>query len=239
MTLETMEQKLEEMNREIERLRAIVEITNVMGRYQTLLVPQTMDRVAKETFAIWMDDVSMEVSDRGVYVGKDAVDLLFSHLMGPENEPQLEDGKADLRGAYYMHQMNTPMIEVAGDGKTAHAVWYSCGLETPFNKEKGKRQAKWCWGKYSVELIKGDCGWRIWHMHWFRGFMNDYYASWVDDFQNDTVDETDKSCLKGVLPTTYHRPYRPDKEVLPVPRNPKPYDTHIDSSWIYGEWLEK
>lgn len=229
--------KVNEMEHELGRLRAIVDITNIMGRYQTLLVPQTMDKVAPETFAMWMDDVSMEVSDRGVYVGPEAVQILFARLMGTENEPQI-NGVPDLRGAYYIHQMNTPMIEVAKDGETAHAVWHSCGLETPFNKEKNKRQAKWCWGKYSVEFIKGECGWRIWHMHWFRGFMNDYYSSWVDDFENDAKDTSNKEGIENILPTTYHRPYTPNEEIIPVPRNPKPYDTHTDSSWIYGDWLK-
>ncbi len=234
---ERLEARIEEMRYEMERLRAVTEIQNIMGRYETLLVPQSMERVAPETFALWMDDVSMEVSDRGVFVGPEAVKQLFGHFMGPENEPQL-GGKPDLRGALYLHQINTPMIEVAGDGKTAHAVWYSCGLETPFNRETGKRQAKWCWGKYSVELIKGECGWRIWHMHWFRGFMNDYYASWVDDFRNDTRDSTERERYDYIKPTTYHRPYDPNLDVLPVPRNPEPYDTHTGSDWIYGDWLK-
>lgn len=232
-----MMKKIAELQNQVDRLQSVLEIQNLMGRYETLLVPQTMDRVAPEVFAMWRDDVSMEVSDRGVFVGPDSVNRLFAEYMGLSNEPQV-DGKADLRGALYLHHINTPMIEIAGDGQTAHAVWYSSGLETPFNKETGKRQAKWCWGKYSVEFIRGEGGWRIWHMHWFRGFMNDYYKSWVDDYQNDAKAERVQDPKDNILPTTYHRPYTPEKDVLPVPRNPEPYDTHVDSNWIYADWLK-
>ncbi len=30
-----------------------------MGRYETLLAPQTMDRVAPEIFALWIDDTKI------------------------------------------------------------------------------------------------------------------------------------------------------------------------------------
>ena len=233
-----MQQEIEKMQKQIDRLQAVLDIQNLMGRYETLLAPQTMERVAPETFAMWRPDVSMEVSDRGVYVGPEAVQTLFAKHMGTDNEPQI-DGKPDLHGALYLHHINTPMIEVAGDGQTAHAVWYSSGVETPFNVETGKRQAKWCWGKYSVEFIRGDQGWRIWHMHWFRGFMNDYYSSWVDDYQNDAKAKRDPKQQLNIQPTTYHRPYDPTKDVLPVPRNPKPYETHVDSKWIYEDWLKE
>lgn len=235
--MEHLFQELNEMRCQMARLQSVIDIHNLMGRYETLLVPQTMHRVAPEVFAMWMDDVSMEVSDRGVYVGPEGVNTLFSTLMGPDCEPHNADGSPDLRGALYLHHINTPMIEVAADNQTAHAVWYSSGVETPFNRKTGKRQARWCWGKYSVEFIRGDCGWRIWHMHWFRGFMNDYYASWVDDYQNDTKDQTDRREYPFIHPTTFHRPYDPNQDVVPVPRNPEPYETHHDSLWIYGDWL--
>ena len=236
--LDSILERIQELEQKVERLNAVVEIQNLMGRYETLLVPQTMDRVADEVFASWMEDVSMEVSDRGVFVGIDAVRHLFSICMGPCNEPQI-NGAPDFRGALYLHHINTPMIEVAEDCKTAHAVWYSSGVETPYDKTAECRMAKWCWGKYSVEFIRGDCGWRIWHMHWFRGFMNNYGKSWVEDYANDTRDTTDREKLGvRVLPTTFHRPYNPHLDVIPVPRNPEPYQTHEDSSWIYGHWLD-
>lgn len=235
--LEQLTLKMDAMQHEIERLSAVVDIQNIMGRYEVLLAPQTMDRVAPETFAVWMDDVSMEVSGFGVFVGADALTALFTVQMGPQNEPSL-NGQPDLRGAMYLHHINTPMIEVAKDGLTAHAVWFSSGVETPFNKEKGKRQAKWCWGKYSADFIKGEQGWRIWHLHWFRGFMHDYYSSWVDEHESHPQFSAACERFDFVRPTTYHMPYSPKREMLPLPRCPEPYETHESGDWAFGDWLK-
>lgn len=233
---ELIQKQMDDMRRELERLRAVTAIQNIMGRYEALLAPQTMERVAPETFALWMDDVSMEVSGIGVFVGAEALTTLFTVLMGPGNEPKREDGAPDLRGAMYMHHVNTPMIEVAGDGRTAHAVWFSSGVETPFNAELGKRQAKWCWGKYSADLILGEQGWRLWHLHWFRGFMNDFHKSWVDEYEKAPQCSAALGKFDFVRPTTYHSPYGPDREVLPVPVAPDAYQTHTGGDWPLGEW---
>ena len=48
---ENVLERLQTMEHEIARLNAVVEIQNLMGRYETLLVPQTMNRVADEIFA--------------------------------------------------------------------------------------------------------------------------------------------------------------------------------------------
>lgn len=235
---EMLMQQIRELRHEIERLQAVVEIQNVMGRYETLLVPQTVQRVGPETFAMWREDVSMEVSGLGVFTGAEGITKLFVGFLGLDNEPKQADGTPDIRGAMYLHHINTPMIEVAKDNQTAHAVWFSSGVETPFNKATGKRQAKWCWGKYSAEFIKGECGWRIWHMHWFRGFMHDYYSSWVD--AHESTPEKNVACkdFDFVKPTTYHHPYNPNEEILSVPCCPDPYETHQDSSWIMGDWIK-
>lgn len=233
---EAILKRLEKLERELERQNAYIEIQNIMGLYEILLVPQTMDRVAPETFAMWRDDVSMEVADKGVYCGPKGVQTLFADVMG-HGEPE-KDGIPDLRGAFYIHQLNTPMIEIAKDGQTAHGVWFSCGYETPFNIKMNRRQAKWCWGKYSAEFIKGKEGWRIWHLHWFRGFMVDFYRSWVDGYQEDIKDQTDRSQYQFIKPTTFHQPYSPYQEIMPVPRCPKPYETHKDSSWVYEDWVK-
>ena len=233
-----MTERMEQMEREIARLRAVVEIQNIMGRYESLLTGYTMDRLVPEVFAYWMEDVSMEVSGLGVFAGKKALDCLFNEIIGGGMDPESESGKADLRGALSIHHINTPMIEVAGDGRTAHAVWYSSGLETPFDRERGKRVSQWCWGKYSSDFIKGETGWRIWHLHWFRTFINDYYKSWVDEYEKNPQRSAACGQYDFVKPTTFHSPYAPCRETLPVPCCPDPYETHTDGTWPFGEWVK-
>lgn len=68
---------------------------------------------------------------------------------------------------YVMHTQETPVIEVAGDGKTAKGLWYSIGqsvrgtVDADGNTSVG---TGWMWEKYGVDFIKEDGKWKIWHL---------------------------------------------------------------------------
>lgn len=71
-------------------------------------------------------------------------------------------------GESLIHSLSTPYIEVAGDGKTAQAVWYSPGYIS-IADEKGVNAAFMC-EKYYVDFAKeedeteGEAQWKIWHL---------------------------------------------------------------------------
>jgi SnoaL-like domain len=68
---------------------------------------------------------------------------------------------------YVMHTQETPVIEVAGDGKTAKGLWYSIGIGVRANvKTDGTytKSTSWMWEKYAVDFIKEDGKWKIWHL---------------------------------------------------------------------------
>lgn len=68
---------------------------------------------------------------------------------------------------YVMHTQETPVIEVAGDGKTAKMICYSIGLAVRGSvDESGKTSigTGWMWEKYAVDFIKEDGEWKIWHL---------------------------------------------------------------------------
>jgi len=68
---------------------------------------------------------------------------------------------------YVMHTQETPVIEVAGDGKTAKGLWYSIGqsvrgrIDASGNTSVG---TGWMWEKYGVDFIKENGKWKIWHL---------------------------------------------------------------------------
>jgi hypothetical protein len=71
---------------------------------------------------------------------------------------------------YFMHTNLTPVIEVAGDGKTAKGLWYSIGLSVSPNFEaNGKTtiRSNWQPEKYAVDFVKEDGKWKIWHFQNF------------------------------------------------------------------------
>lgn len=75
-----------------------------------------------------------------------------------------------------IHLMNTEIIEVAADGKTAKGVWLSPGTETA--PQPGKEKGCMVLGKYEVEFIKEDGTWKFWHMILYPLFLSPYDRSW-------------------------------------------------------------
>lgn len=68
-----------------------------------------------------MPDVSMEVGDSGVYVGKEGIETVFLKILGSARFA---------KDAFSFHTITTPYIEIAEDGKTAKGVFMSPGVET-------------------------------------------------------------------------------------------------------------
>jgi len=67
---------------------------------------------------------------------------------------------------YTIHTQTTPIIEIAGDGKTAKGIWYSPGIGTNVEIRNGKPEISggWFWEKYAVDFVKEDGEWKIWHL---------------------------------------------------------------------------
>jgi hypothetical protein len=83
--------------------------------------------------------------------------------------PSVKDIPANVGAGneYVMHTQETPVIEVAGDGKTAKGLWYSIGIGVrPNVKSDGTytKSTEWMWEKYAVDFIKEDGKWKIWHL---------------------------------------------------------------------------
>jgi hypothetical protein len=66
---------------------------------------------------------------------------------------------------YAMHTNTTPIIEVAGDGKTAKGTWYSpgMGLSAHINGTTVSYGGTFFWEKYGADFMKENGEWKIWH----------------------------------------------------------------------------
>jgi hypothetical protein len=86
--------------------------------------------------------------------------------------PEVPDSDASLAaGEFLIHTLTTPIIEIAGDGKTAKGMWYSpgIGLGATDGKE-GKPGGIFFYEKYGVDFIKEDGQWKIWHIQMFYDY---------------------------------------------------------------------
>lgn len=150
------------------RNEAYREIQNVMGKY----VFYRMYDMLEETTRLFSSrpDTTVEMP-WGIYQGSDAAWRCFvaDHSTSPEEHV----------GSMTIHDVCTPVIEIAGDCKTAKAVWISPGLATAHGPA-GKK-GLWAWLRYGCDFIYEDGVWHIWHMHKYGLFTVPTDKSWTDE----------------------------------------------------------
>lgn len=135
-----------------ERAVALNEIANLMGRYDHLGTLRGEGTLA-DLFALKTEGVSWLTP--GGPVGMAAMKARF------------EDPDEDRRpGILHMHSMFSPIIEIAGDGKTAKGVWDSFGPSIQGPDDIGS----WLWVKYAVDFTKEEGKWKIWHLRVYPVF---------------------------------------------------------------------
>lgn len=210
---DNLQKELNSMKHEIERLQAYNEIQNLVAKYEVIHTPLT-EHQSTELFALKQPDVSVEIAMWGKTVGPENIKRTWQRMENVEDD-------ATMAGGMFEHDLTTPVIQVAKDGKTAKGLWFSPGHET-LRDENGKLVAHWCWGKFAADFIKEDGEWKIWHYHWFDVFRTPYDKSWVEYPQPLTEDIPG---LKPTEPTTSRATYFPDQVRGPVPDWPEPYDT--------------
>ena len=174
---------LEELTLQVERLQAAQACRNLMGRYAYY---HTAFR-HKDYMTLWAErDDSYFKFPFGYYVGIDAIRHCYLVEHGDRADPGMEK---KMQGIMTMHQLDTEVLEVAADGRTAKGVWISPGHETflrapegvenPTAEEK-KADPMWAWSKYEVEFIRENGQWKLWHMVLYPLFKTSYYKAWTD-----------------------------------------------------------
>lgn len=210
---EMSEKSLEE---KLQRVIDFQEIQNIMGRYAYV----TMAMAQKERVALFAKKtpgVRVYFGQEGYFEGVDAPDRAWGGMSPSEGE--------EFVGGMAIHCPICPVIEVAGDGKTAKGVWIGLGLLAMKDRETGEPTGAWEWDKYGVDFIKEDSVWRIWHFHIYRllhGWNVD--DKWADQFSRPEPEgmgiKTDGPCPEGD-----DNPYRPGTAQRLVPKPPEPYET--------------
>lgn len=118
-------------------------------------------------------DVSLG-TNAGFRVGRDHVRASYVERFEKQREerlkqlnktnPQISNTPENLGiGVFQQHSLATPLIQIAGDGKTAKAMWYSATAKAS-RDAKGELHSGWSWEKFAVDFIKEDGQWRFWHM---------------------------------------------------------------------------
>jgi SnoaL-like domain len=237
------------LEQKAQRALDFCEVQNVMGRHAYY---HSVGLHLQELGDIWVKvggafaATASFGQNHGYWVGMDRIKQVYGDMNEKNRKKNLEKVSklhpevANVKenegvGSLIMHTLTTPVIEVAGDGKTAKAMWYSPGQVTEVGAD-GRPMAMWMWEKYGVDLIKEDGKWKLWHIHMYTDFAVPPGKSWVDpasksDFSfGDTVErppemnpDVEQVTYKEWSPTTV-------PQLIPMP---VPYYT-FSETFSYG-----
>ena len=153
----------------------------------------------------------------GYYVGLAAIH---------ENDPAVAVDNRNLGwGCTAFHTVTTPMLYIAGDGKTARGLWYSAGQETIMQAD-GTAKAYWTMDNMSADFVKENGSWKIWHLV----VCSDFFVEAGTDFKTGTLEPlTGPDPFRDEfgtpdIPMTVHNPrYNLSDNYPPMPL---PYETY-------------
>ena len=204
-----VKKSLEEL---IQSMEDVHEIENLLARYAFYHMVG-MQKETVELFAQKTPGVRATIVDLGVYEGIEGVRRFYMD--------QRENLRIDRTGHMGVWPLTTPVIEVAGDGKTAKAVLIAPGALAGRDKE-GKLQASWHWVKAAYDLVKEDGQWKFWHFHIHEIFVTPYERSWVEHVRD--VPKTG-GWAKPDRTGTIDYPYSTTSIQVLAPVPPEPYET--------------
>ena len=142
----------------LEDARAVEYLHNAYSYY--------MDRWQwDDVAALFADDGSIELAQRGVYEGKARV-RQFLGLFGPQG---LHDGEL------FDHLQYQPVVHVAADGLTAKARVREFSMEGKYGVD-----ASIGGGIYENEYVKQDGVWKIRRLHFYTTFVADLERGWAN-----------------------------------------------------------
>ena len=163
-------------------------------------------------------------------------------------DPDIEFTEANLGAGHEwaMHTNTTPIIEVAGDGKTAKGVWYSpgVGLMAKVHEDDAEVGSVFFWEKYAGDFIKEDGKWKIWHLQMAYDFTPGFPKEFTRALEiiNGTLEAPESEGAMreagermAELPPGFRKPtysypaYSPTRPGLIYPRLPEPYYTFSET----------
>ena len=220
--LEEKLEKLQELERRLSYYEERQKIERLMFTYSMNHNQKNMHRTPR-LYAFGQEDVSIEIADRGRYLGEVNVRQLF------EGNYQIQRNE----GSYLMHWQTTPMIEIGKDGKTAVAHWTSPGAETVVNKE-GVPVAVWNFIHFCVDFCKEDGKWKFWHYRIIMDMKSDYDKGWNRDYYRwDYMGKMQGACEEAPIWNNCYAPSGYLQYVIPT--CPRPYSSYTDDGWIFAE----
>jgi len=188
----------EQFEKKIQWVIDTTEIQQLLNKYIYQLTTMDFENIYRECFSQTREDVSIQASDSGVFVGGEHIqDRFFMKFMNFLKQ---------VPGAFTMHFLCNPVIEIAEDRNTARSVALSPGCAT----DPQNREALWIWGTFLDDFVREDGEWKILHHAFIPLFRAPYDKGWV----NQAIG-TQLSKVAGDMadrPSDFWNPYDPAKK---------------------------
>ncbi len=231
----------------LDRWEARREMQNIMGRLTQSYLMMEEARIYDRWWSK-REDVCLGVNT-GWYSGKDAVREYYDALgrkialasgIIAEIFPEKLGGKTreELYGVGQLgvKPVDTFVIEIAGDGKTAKGIWSLHGTYADITASGPV--SFWDWGYYCVDFILDDEGWKIWHMQYLTDINNPTGGDWADKPLSWPEDPKfaamkDFTFPEPNVPAVLRQSYYPGRPFTETPPLPEPYETFAET-FSYG-----
>jgi hypothetical protein len=160
-TIAALKAKIAQTRQRIERVRDYDQIENLESIYSYYLDKDLWDQLSD----LFARGGSMELAQRGVYIGQDHVRAFLHEFGGPEGP------KANRLGNHLNVQ---PVITVSPDGQSAQVR-----IRLLQMMGQAGRNASWGGGVYENQLVKEDGVWKFKVDHVYNTFTANYDGAWA------------------------------------------------------------
>src|SRR4030042_1965756 len=120
--------RLEKVERDAQKAKDWVEISNLHGRYNHLVLGHNWETIVEEMFAKKTPGVKAEIVESGVFHGIEGVRKVFIEMLGK---------LYNYEGNCAIHELTTPVIQIQTDMKKAKGMWFHIGFNTFYDQVKG------------------------------------------------------------------------------------------------------
>lgn len=231
----------------LDRWEDLREIKNLMGR---LSADYCVIQAAHAYERYWSrrDDVCLG-RNNGWYDGAEAVKGYYDSLDAQIRYqskviagifPDALGGKSDEEiygvGMLDYKPVDTPVVEIAGDGETAKGIWCIRGSHAQMTTSGPV--GMWEWGWFAVDFIREGGEWKIWHMQYLDDILLPEGSKWYGE-PTQFPARPEFAAIEDVKLAAPNRPerlrelYHIDRGFTPGPRVPEPYETFAET-FSYG-----
>lgn len=162
--LDALEAAVADAALEVERLRAVEDVQNLMSAYGYYVDKSMHDEVAD----LFAEDADLEILGRGLFIGIERV-REYMHNFGDVGP---------VYGGLFNHMPFQHVVTVAEDGQSAQARARLFVMFGRVNRE-GQGTAQFGEGTYENDFVLEDGVWKFRYLHAYQGHYTNYEDGWA------------------------------------------------------------